>query len=485
MDYRENILSPQGNSTDFVARERELEQLHNTLDRPSPSISVIYGRRRVGKSALIRKALENRRSLDFEGLENRPTSEQLSNFLLQFTKQTGVDVRRTSIRNWREAFLLLEPVLTERPACVVLDEFQWMANYRAPIVSDLKMVWDQYLSRIKGVDLVLCGSIASFMLKRVVKGSALYGRTDRVIHLREFSLAESAQMLPAYGPDELLDSYMILGGIPKYQELLRDYPSLYTAIEELAFRENGFLVDEYDRIFVSHFGRNDDYLRLVDALAGHPYGLSRDQLATAAHVDRGGGLTRSLDDLESSGFIRSARPVGRPDNTRLVRYLLSDSYLRFFYSLMRPEMAAVRSGQSTTRFASLVGRPIFHSWRGRAFELACARHARRIARALGFHGIEYRFGPHFRAAKAERKGVQIDLVFDRADNVLTLCEMKYSRQPIGKNVLTEMERKAALLTEEFPRKTIQNVLVYHGSVTAEVHRSPYLYKALDSSVLLS
>jgi len=477
-------MMPTNWSPRFVGRDRELKQLCTTLDQAKPSISVIYGRRRVGKTALIRKVLEGHPALFFEGLENQTTSEQIANFCLQLAKQTGSEpVSRP--KSWREAFLLLEPVLQKAPACIVLDEFQWMANYRSPIISDLKMVWEQYLSHIRGVSLIMCGSIASFMLKNVVRGSGLYGRTDRVIHLREFSLSESTQMLPDYGIEELLDAYMILGGIPKYQELLHGYPSLYLAIEDIAFRENGFLVDEFDRIFVSHFGRNEDYARIIGVLAAHPYGLCRKALSEAANIDLGGGMTRNLADLESAGFIRCIRPIGRPVNTRLIKYTLSDAYLRFYYSLMRPEMTAIRSGISTLRFASLVQKSAFHGWRGRAFEVTCTHHAPMIAKALGFHGIEYSFGPYFRSATRDTKGLQVDLVFDRADNVLTLCEMKCSRNPIGKTVVDEMEKKAALLREAFPNKTVQNVLVYHGSITRSVSQSPYIYRALDSSILVA
>ncbi len=456
-----------------------------TLDRPKPSISVIYGRRRVGKSALISKALENRSALYFEGLENQRTSEQISNFCLQLTKQTGAKAVETQPETWRQAFLLLEPVLKQKPACIVFDEFQWMANYRSAIVSDLKMVWDQYLSHISGVSLVMCGSIASYMLKNVVKGSALYGRTDRVIHLREFSLLETAKMLPGYGKDELLDAYMILGGIPKYQELLGDYPSLYLAIEELGFRENGFLVDEFDRIFVSHFGKNKDYTRIIGTLAKHPYGMFRKTLAKSASVDTGGGLTRNLNDLESAGFIHAIKPIFKQDNTKLIKYVLTDAYLRFYYSLMRPELVRIKSGRSTLRFAALVQKPVFHSWRGRAFELTCMQHAPLIAKTLGFHGIEYDFGPFFKAARTKTVGMQADLVFNRADNVLTLCEMKYSQSPIGTGIIKDINKKADFLKKYFPSKTIQKVLIYHGSVTSGVSQSPYIYQAINSDFLLS
>lgn len=469
---------------EFIGRDREVSQLREAIDRAKPSISVVYGRRRIGKSALIQQALTGRRALFFEGLENQATAKQLDNFVFQLTRQSSVLGANPIPKTWREALILLEPILKQEPACIVLDEFQWMANYRTTLVSDLKMVWEQYLSHIPGVSLVLCGSIASFMLKKVVKSSALYGRTDCVIHLREFSLAESAEMLSLYGLDELLDAYMMFGGVPKYQELVRDHPSLYLAVEDLAFRENGFLVDEFDRIFVSHFGRNDEYERIIAALAHHPYGLTRQELVKTAKVNTGGGLTRNLYDLESAGFIQSLHPIGRAGNTRMIKYSLNDAYLRFYYALMHPLVKTIRSGQSRLRFPELVQRPAFFAWRGRAFELVCAQHAHCLAKALGFSGVEYHCGPFFRVGKAEKKGVQIDLVFDRADHVLTLCEMKCSREPIGQFVINEMDCKAALLREQFPKKTIQNVLVYHGAITEAIEKSGYLYKVLNAEVFL-
>ena len=482
--HRENIVKPTDISPRFVGREKELAQLSSTLGRARPSMAVVYGRRRIGKSALIFQALKDKPALVFEGLENQSTSEQISNFCLQLSRQVHSSSSVKVPRTWREAFFLLEPVLKAKPACIVLDEFQWMANYRSAIVSDLKMAWDQILANIPGVSLVLCGSIASFMLNKVVKSTALYGRTDRVIHLKEFQLADSAKMLPGYGTDELLDAQMILGGVPKYQELVREYPSLYLAIEELAFQENGYLVDEFDRIFVSHFGRNDEYRRIIAALAKHPYGVFRKELAVAAKIDLGGGLTRHLGDLESAGFIRSILPIGKPANSRITKYILSDAYLRFYYALIRPALASIRAGQSSVRFAHLAQRSAFRSWRGRAFEFVCSQHASRIADALGFGGIEYTFGPFFRSASAKSSGVQIDLVFNRADNVLMLCEMKYRQRPLGKPVVNEIRQKIGTLRDLFPTKTIQSVLVYHGSITKEVEHSPFISHSLDASVLL-
>jgi uncharacterized protein len=160
----------------FVGRITELRALDGFLAKPEPGVAVIYGRRRIGKSLLIQQALADRPALVFEGLENRPKREQIAAFLFQLAQQS----RQTNVghaRSWREALVRLLPILEQRPAWLVLDEFQWLANYRREMVSDLKLVWEQYLSRVPGAKLILCGSIASFMTAKVVRSSALYGRT--------------------------------------------------------------------------------------------------------------------------------------------------------------------------------------------------------------------------------------------------------------------------------------------------------------------
>ena len=180
----------------------------------------------MGKTALIRKVLEGQPALFFEGLENQTTSEQIANFCLQLAQQTGRAPGSDRPKRWREALLLLEPVLRKRPACIVFDEFQWMANYRSAIVSDLRMVWDQYLSHIGGVSLIMCGSIASFMVRKVIRGTAFYGRVRLQIHLMPFQLVETQHMLSGQGFSEVLQAYLMVGGVPLYLELLADAPSV-------------------------------------------------------------------------------------------------------------------------------------------------------------------------------------------------------------------------------------------------------------------
>ena len=469
----------------FVGRSQELSKLRRVLSREPPAITVVYGRRRIGKTELIRTALRDQTAYFFEGLENQPHAEQIQSFLFQLDLQTGIKTEgRRQIRTWREAFIQLRPALTRAPGCVVLDEFQWMANYRTAIVADLKMVWEQYLGRIPGVSLILCGSIASFMITRVVQSSALYGRTDLTIHLRGFQLAESALMLPELGLDELLEAQMLLGGVPKYLELLRGHPSVVRALDELAFSQDGYFVHEYDRIFVSHFGRNPDYARIVDALARHSYGLRRAQLAEVADVEKGGRLSEHLKDLEAAGFISTIRPVGKGPTSRLTKHLLSDAFLRFHAAFIRPRRDAIDAGLPHL-FSQTLQTGLYHDWRGRAFEYVCFEHRARIAELLGFAGIEYAVGPYFRSQRRQRPGVQIDLLFDRADRVLTLCEMKCTWSPVESTVEAEVERKVQWLAEAYPRHTIQRVLIVHGDVTRAVARSTYFYRIIHAEEFLA
>ena len=462
----------------FIGRKEELRLLNGIINSDRPAIGVIYGRRRIGKSELIKKAFEKQKALIFEGLENRPKQDQIDNFLFQLFYQTKKEFTEKKVKSWREAFLLLYEELKLNPAHVVFDEFQWMANYRNEIVSELKPVWDMYISRIKGITLILCGSIASFMIDKIVKAGAFYGRTDLVINLKGFMLPDTKEMLKGKGIIEILEAQMLLGGIPKYLDIIREKSSIRIGMEELAFTETGYLTDEYERIFLSHFGRNPVYEKIVEVLARHSYGLFRQQISERAGIDLGGGLTTHIKNLESAGFISSATPFHKGHNSRLLKYNLSDAYLRFYFSFIRPNLKKIKSGIHTSMFGQITQSGSFKSWMGRSFEYLCIEHARRISEILGFSGIEFLFGPFFNAPKKGSPGVQIDLLFDRKDNVITLCEMKYSLSPVGTDIIEEVEKKFDILQNKFKSKTIQKVLISRSNATRDLTSSGFFYRII-------
>ncbi|HBJ82977.1 MAG TPA: hypothetical protein DDZ88_03700 [Verrucomicrobiales bacterium] len=466
----------------FIGRSEETARLRAAIEARAPRIALVYGRRRIGKTALIRQAIGREPALFIEGLENQSTQAQIASFLDQASRQ----LRRKlpAVTTWQAALMELDKALVSRRMIIVLDEFQWLANYRQELVSTLKMVWETRLSRKPGRTLILCGSIASFMTTKVLNSSAFYGRVDVTIHLQGFRLAETAKMLSKRGLQEVLDAQCFTGGVPKYLDVLSRSSSIAAGMNEEAFRANGYFVEEYERIFTSHFGWNTEFQRLVRALAASPYGLNRRDLAAAADVDEGGMLSQRLYDLEAAGFISSQRPFDKGHESRLLRYHLSDPWMSFYHAFMRTRLKQIREGGRRDLFQAIRQTGAFRAWMGRAFELVCMRHSEQIAHILGFGAINYDVGPWFRAPRKGITGVQIDLAYDRDDGVITLCEMKRQTAPLGRAIITEVERKAEVLRAEFPKRTIQPVLVVDGPVSREIGASGYFYRVIQAAEIM-
>jgi uncharacterized protein len=472
---------------DFIGRKEELEKLGRFASSAEPAVAVIYGRRRIGKSLLVKEMFRGRQALFFDALEERPRREQISHFMFQLYQQLEAANRPrmpASIAppaTWKEAFLHMFEAIQSDPCPIVFDEFQWMANYRHELVADLKYVWDGFLSTLGGQKLVLCGSIASFMVNKVLKSSAFYGRIDTQIQLSGFNLVETQELLRNRGIDEIVHAQMLTGGVPKYLRLLTEYSSIQLAVEDLAFTQNGYLTTEYERIFTSHFGKNPSFEKIVRVLAAHPLGMFREDIAHAARLTLGGQLSVQLRDLESAGFISATTPFHKGEESRQIKYFLSDAYSRFYFSFIRPNLKKIRAGHRKGLFAAIAQTGAYHAWLGRSFEYLCLQHAALISRELGFAGIEFTAGPYFSPARKHAAAVQVDLVFDRADAVLTLCEMKYSRQPVGVEVIPEVERKVQHLAQIAGRKTIQRVLIVCGRPSQALSDAGYFYRIIDAS----
>ncbi|MEA1910281.1 MAG: hypothetical protein U9N32_01230, partial [Spirochaetota bacterium] len=231
------------------------------------------------------------------------------------------------------------------------------------------------------------------------------------------------------------------------------------------------------------FGQNQDYIKIIDLLARYPYGLFRKEITEKSGIDAGGGLSNQLNNLESAGFISIIHPIDKSANTRILKYYLSDAYLRFYYSFIKPNKEQIINGPSPN-FSALTQQGFFNNWKGRAFENLCQHHSKKIAEILGFSEIIYRSGPYFRASKGGAPGIQIDLIFDRDDNVLSLCEIKTSRSVIGTSVIEEIELKRAILQKKYPRHTIQPVLIYDGRISRDLLNSPYIYKKINAMELI-
>jgi hypothetical protein len=191
-----------------------------------------------------------------------------------------------------------------------------------------------------------------------------------------------------------------------------------------------------------------------------------------------------LRDLESAGFLSADTPFHRGADSRHIKYFLYDAYLRFYFAFIRPNLKKIRSGQGTNILAGISGGSALNAWMGRSFEYLCLQHALEIARIVGFSAVDFTVGPYFTPARPGAPGVQVDLVFDRADHVMTVCEMKYSRNTIGIEVIGEMRRKIELLQPVAKGKTIQPVLIVRGKPSQELIDRGYFYRIIEAPELL-
>ncbi len=456
----------------FIGRENELAALKERFSAASSTIIVVYGRRRIGKSSLIEEAARGFRFFSFEGLENASSAEQQNVFIKQLADH-GVKIPSNYPRDWFSLLRLLGKLssrnisdnrATRGPetTVILLDEFQWLANYRNELVSNLKLVWDQHLKKLGDLRLVLCGSVASFMVRKVLKSKALYGRVDLSIHLRSLSLSEAKEMLPNRSLDELILAYLFFGGVPKYLSLLGDRDSVLRSLEFHCMNYTAYFAAEYDRIFVSHFGKNKAYSRIIRYLASKPNGASRAAILKDLALPNSGQTSELLENLEFSGFIRSAVPFDKKASSIHKLYYLADYYLRFYLTFIEP---LIQHGElERVDFINQVfNSPKMRSWLGFSFENLCLDHAEAFAKLMGFSGVRYRVGPYF---KIEKDGDtnsknQLDLVFDRQDMVCTVCEVKYQSDIDLKQVSTNLDRVISKI-KYFKRKTVNKVLITAG-----------------------
>lgn len=467
-------------TTPFIGRNKELRLLRELRNSEiGASISAIYGRRRIGKSALIKEAYRKEKVLSFEGLENRTTSDQIANFVHQLNKQLPPEKlnKNQKLKSWRDCLEELATRTKNQSYVIVFDEFQWMANYRSELISTLKLIWDQELSNNQNITLVLCGSVASFMVRKVLKSKALYGRVRLAINLMPFTLDETAALLHNCGKREVLDAQLIFGGVPEYLKILSTKKSIYLGIEELAFETHGYFTEEFEKIFTSQFGKSDHYEKLVRLLAASPRGLTRQQIISKPGFDNGGSLSGRLQDLEIADIVSSYYPFNLGPKSKSRIYILSDPYMRFYLNYIEKNLDRIKTGAPGI-FSKLSSSPSFLSWKGLAAEILCYNHKHKIATLLGFSDVEYQAGPYFQSRNKKIKGTQVDLIFNRKDSVMSVCEIKYKNSKIGVEIIEEVESKLELIPNK-ENKTLQKILISMTPVTKELANRAYFSQVLQ------
>lgn len=443
----------------FIGREQELSLLRGIKYQEKSAITAIYGRRRIGKTSLVENAFNEKNLIKFEGLEDQDEQTQREHFRATLALHSGkAEHRRVDVTNWTNLLITLSEYIGDKPSVVFLDEYQWLSAEKTNLTSYLKYVWDNYFLTKNKVHLIICGSVSSFIVKKVIRSKALYGRIDSFIELKELSLPQTITnfLQEQSHPRKALDYYLAVGGIPKYLELYKKSLSFEQNIEQLFFRKSGYLFSETERLFVSHFGSNRVYKEIIEALA-HQSHASQKEIAKKAKLSSGGRLSEYLEDLELAGFIESYYPLHNPNSNYLKRYRVRDAYLRFYYRFVNPFRKQIESAKRELRFDQVIQHQQYNVWKGQSFEQCCLDHSHLIAKLLGFSAVRYVVGSWY-MKRDLKDGFQIDMVYQRQDRVITLCEVKY-RRTLTKDIFAEIAQKEERLFEEAQPDSIQRVLI--------------------------
>ena len=431
----------------MVGRKEESELLRKIAQADRSQLVVVYGRRRVGKTYLVRETFDYRFSFTHTGMENGSLEDQLHAFHDSLVEQGLGECERPD--NWIDAFGLLKKLLKSCPderKIVFIDELPWMDTPRSKFVSALENFWNGWCAARKDIVLIVCGSATSWMIKAVLRNKGgLFNRANRVLNLEPFTLAQCEEYMRGRGSTmsrrELAEGYMVFGGSPYYWSLLDTSLSLSQNIDRLCFTASGELAGEFKRLYASVFRSSEKHLKVVLALYDRKEGLTREEISGKTDIPATGKLTRVLEELEESGFLRQYAPMGKKKRGSV--YQLMDNFTIFHLQFMNGR-TSVRRGF----WLSSVDTPMRNAWEGIAFERVCMWHQDSIKAALGIAGVSSEISSWRSARKLS--GTQIDMLIDRRDGVINLCEMKFSRDEfsIGDVYARKLRERIALFKEE-------------------------------------
>ena len=427
----------------LIGREKEQEILQRALSSSESEMVAVIGRRRVGKTYLIRSVYADKIKFETAGVQNAPLKEQLNNFYFQLKNAFGAIASEKPPKTWQEAFFLLITCWEQAPSVhqnvLFFDELPWLAARKSGFLNALSFFWNTWAVK-KNIIVVICGSAASWMIQKVVNDKGgLHNRITKRIDLKPFTLGETEAFLNGRNINleryQILQIYMAIGGIPHYLNEITSGKSAIQNIQEICFSKSGMLYNEFLRLYPALFDNAENHIAIIRALAQKQSGMSRLGIIEATSLSEGGGTSACLEELESSGFI-SAYLSFEKKKKELI-YRLTDEYSLFYIKFIENQQ-----NQAPDTWQHLSQTQTFKTWCGYAFESICLKHIAQIKKALGISGIYAEASTFYQKGKDEQQGVQIDLLLDRNDNTINLFEIKFHAEPY---VFTKSQADAFLI----------------------------------------
>ena len=425
----------------LVAREKEKRVLLDALKAEEAQFIAVYGRRRVGKTYLIRQTYDGQFTFEHSGLANADRKNQIHAFAASL-KRSGLKVNKEPT-NWLDAFELLKDLVEKsknKKKILFIDELSWMDTQRSGLLIALENFWNGWASARKDVVLIVCASATSWMLDKIIHNKGgLYNRLTGQIYLKPFKLYECEEYLKSRNiimeRYDILEMYMAIGGVPFYWTYIKKGLSVAQNIDAMFFADDAPMKDEFKYLYASLFRNPQNYITVVNALGKKKIGLTRNEISEVTKLPNSGFLTKILDELISCGFIRKYTMFGK--KTKDAIYQLTDQYSLFYFQFLQKKSTdehfwTIQLDTSTR-----------NAWCGNAFERVCLDHVSEIKAKLGISGVLTETHSWISKPDAikKTKGAQIDLVLARKDRIINLCEMKYS---FGKYTFTKKDADSLL-----------------------------------------
>jgi AAA+ ATPase superfamily predicted ATPase len=466
----------------FIGRKRELDRLAALYKKPTPSLVVVKGRRRIGKSRLIRefaRIVQPPRLWSFAGIapeEGVSAQDQRDHFARQWALMLAIPPM--TFQDWSDAFEHVS-MHTKPGDIILLDEISWMGSKDPSFIPKLKAWWDKQITPML---LVFCGSVSTWIEENILKSTAFFGRVNLTIGLEALSIPEGDEFLRSRGMQlshyETYELLSVLGGVPWYLEQLNPSMTADDNIKQLAFEKNGLLVSEFDRIFHDLFnGKGEAYKKILDSLKDGSRTLA--EIRQRIKFANSGTLSNMMDNLIVAGFVvkQSLWSFKTSKALKQSLYRISDPYMRFYLKVIEPNLSAIADGEFDD--SSLSTMPGFETHMGFQLEALLLQNRSLLIQKLGISPVDIvRSGPYRQTKTTTQPGCQIDFLVQTKTNSLLVGEFKFKRREIKSDIINEMKEKVSRL--KTPKGFAKVPVLFHVSgVSDSVDISPYFYRIID------
>ncbi len=474
------------NTIPLVGREFQAQKMRSFLNGKVSELMVIIGRRRVGKTFLIKKVYQNEMVFHITGLKDVSRSLQLANFAEARNDYFAAGKTLERPGNWLTAFTQLKQLLgkpKKKKRVLFFDELPWLAENSNEFLKAFDHFWNTWAID-QNLIVVICGSSASWMITNIINSKGgLHNRITQQIHLYPFTLQETEKYFLSRGihmpRQSLISLYMATGGVPYYLNEVKKGDTAVTAINKMFFGKKASLKNEFDNLYKALFSNYEKHILVIRALANKWMGLTRSQIVEYTQLQSGGAISSILNELETSGFIQSILPFGKQQRETL--YRLTDEYSLFYIHFI----------EANSRFENYWVKkhktPAVKSWQGYAFENICLKHIEGIKQVLGISGILTSESSFYIRKDKDSAGCQIDLLIDRADKAINICEMKFydGAYALTEDTIKSLQQKRNVFLEKTKTKKQLFLTLIAAEGVTDTKYNMLVDKHLDGSALFT